>query len=155
MNDYNALYYESSDIERVVLAETIELPKLMKFPKEKLTFNFLKKISDAGKYYKLIEQEYKDVYGQFHLKVLTPMLDHSEIREEEVTVNSSNIKGSELHTKNFGSSNVFELRIPKYIVMNFTEEIPKGTEFIVASVGGEVDPDKMRIIGFYDYPAEE
>ena len=36
MNDYNVFYYESSDIERVVLAETIELPKLMKFPKEKL-----------------------------------------------------------------------------------------------------------------------
>jgi hypothetical protein len=41
--------------------------------------------------------------------------------------------------------------IPKYIVMNFTGTIPKGTKFLVAFIGGSSSVDNMSIVGLYGH----
>lgn len=154
----SSLYYnegEASTVERVVLAEDIELPELMKYPKDKserLTYDFIKKMV-GGKWYKFREQEYTDVTGKFYTQILTPTLSKTlgEPELKDAPAIRAATKGSELKTKEYKTGNFVELVIPKYIVLNFKKLIPAGTEFLVAAVGGSLNVEKFRIIGIYSY----
>lgn len=139
-------YYDDqkiSSIERAKLAEDILLPEL---PKEPLTLEYLKNIGE----YKLAINEYTDVVGKFFLTIMTPLIDKGEAVEAKKTAPSTRgHKGQGLPTNSYTSSNFISLTIPKYIVLNFKDVIPKGTEFIVASVGGSIELEDLRIVGLY------
>lgn len=131
-------------IERVKLAEDVKLPAL---PKYTLTHDNLEAY---GSPYLLMYQEYVDTEAKFYIPIMTPLLDSAEVKENKSTKapSTKGHKGS-LKTSNYGSANFINLVIPKYILLNFTDKVPKGTEFIAASVGGSIDMDDLRIIGIY------
>ena len=140
-------YYDSkqiSHIERVVLAEDIILPKISNYP---LT---LKNLEINGRYISAFEV-YENTVGKFFLNIMTPMVDKSSINEKNYT--SPNIKGTNLNTTRYQSTNYISLVIPKYILLNFKDRVPKGTEFIIATtpskVGNTLQIEDMRIIGLY------
>lgn len=129
-------------IERVKLAEDIKLPVL---PKYELTEDNLK----LGPY-DLIHQLYTDMEGKFYIPIMTPLLKNDGVSQIKKSKAPSTVghKGN-LKTSSYDSSNIVKLVIPKYILLNFIGKVPKGTEFIAASVGGSVSLDDMRIIGIY------
>lgn len=145
-NNQNGNYYDKQEIisiERAQLAEDIPLPAIST---QKLTLNFLENHDE----YILAQNVYTDMIGRFYLNIMTPLLDKSESKTENKTAPSTRgHKGSKLNTTNYVSTNYVSLVVPKYILLNFTGKVPKGTEFIVASVGGSLDVEDMRIIGIY------
>jgi hypothetical protein len=128
-------------VERIILSEEIKLPELPDYP---LTLDNLEKYGE----YKLAEREYKDITAKFILKLATPLLDQTSNTETTKSSPSSR-KQSNLNTSSYTTTNYIQLTIPKYIVMQFTGTIPKGTEFLIACVGGSLELEDMRIIGFY------
>ena len=143
-NYYN--YYETekfTSAERVQLAEDIILPTL---PKEPLTHSYLKYQGE----YRLAFNEYHDVEGKFYLPIMTPLVDKSSaVNTRRSAPSTKTHKGSTLNTSSYNTSNYITLTIPKYIVLNFTDRIPAGTEFIVVSIGDSLNIKDMRIIGIY------
>lgn len=147
-NNANAKnYYEKQSvpsIEKVILAEDIELPEL---PDQELSLDYFKDHS----VYKLAINEYDDMKAKFFMPVMTPMKDQEKVEEEDNSSPSSKgqLGESSLQTNNYSTSNCVELVIPKYILLEFVGTIPQGTEFLMASVGGNLNVDDMRIIGLY------
>lgn len=138
MSNYEAL----SSIEKVELAETIELPKI-----EKLTLHLL----EIQGYWESAFDKYKDVKGKFFISIMTPLKDGGDANNVSMgSPSTRNQKGkTKLNTSGYNSSNYIELTIPKHILLNFTDSVPKGTKFIVGSINGSYDADDMRIIGVY------
>ena len=147
-----ANYYDErhiKSIERVTLAETINLPKISNYP---LTLENLKK----GEYL-LATNEYKDIEAKFYIKILSPLINIDNVSDKQKNqISTFRHSGSTLNTDSYNSSNFITLTIPKYILLNFVDVIPKGTEFIMAcvgglaSTGGSMEIEKMRIIGIYN-----
>ena len=138
-------YYESgsiNSIERVVLAETIKLPSVSTYP---LTHRNLKENGE----YKLAIHEYKDIKAKFYLPIMTPLLNKDTNQSSKSAPNLRNNKGSKLNVEGYTTSNYIELVIPKYILLEFIDSIPAGTEFIMGSIGGTTEIEDMRIIGIY------
>ena len=50
----------------------------------------------------------------------------------------------------YKTGNTLILESPKYLVMMFDNKIPKGTKFLIASLGEETDADNIRIISLYN-----
>lgn len=138
-------YFEQQQIntvERVVLAEDISLPEISTEP---LTLQYLETHNE----YKLACNEYKDITAKFYINIMTPMVDKKSTYS--VNSNSPIMRGhNNLETGKYKSTNYIKLTIPKYILLNFTKTIPKGTEFLIASVGGSIDLEDIRIIGIYE-----
>lgn len=145
-NNNNGNYYDKQSIitiERAQLAEDIPLPAITT---EKINLEFF----ESGKTCILAQNAYIDTIGKFYLNVMTPLLDKQESKMETKSAPSTRgHKGSSLNTRSYTSTNYVNLVVPKYILLNFTERVPKGTEFIVASIGGSLDVEDMRIIGIY------
>ena len=117
-------FYEKKQIitERVQLAEDISLPSN--------------------------KDEYKNTDGKFFINIFTPLLDKSIIKSEQRsapnnTGGKSNIKGS-----SYTQTNYITLTIPRYMLYQFDNVIPKGTEFIITCIG-EFKIEHFRIIGLY------
>lgn len=130
-------YYEDQQIstpEIAVLAEDIVLPEI--------TGN------STNPFYL-----YKDILGKFFLPIMTPMLDKNNIKEtQKSSPSTKGHKGNLLIVESCKSTNYISLYIPKYILLNFVNKVPKGTEFIIASIGGSIEIEDMRIIGIYSLP---
>ena len=145
-NNNNGNYYDKQSIitiERAQLAEDIPLPTTTT---EKINLEFF----ESGKTCILAQNVYIDTMGKFYLNVMTPLLDKQESKMETKSAPSTRgHKGSSLNTRSYTSTNYVNLVVPKYILLNFTGRVPKGTEFIVASIGGSLDVEDMRIIGIY------
>lgn len=146
-NSNSKNYYEQQkvpSIEKVILAENITLPEL---PSEELTLEYFKYHS----VYKLAMNEYNDIKAKFFMPVMTPMKDQEKVVEEDNTSPSSKgqLGESSLQTDGYSTSNCIELVIPKYILLEFVGTIPQGTEFLMASVGGNLNVSDMRIVGLY------
>lgn len=139
-------YFENQSIpyaERAVLAEDIELPDTNN---NNVSLSYL----ESNPEYKSQNTEYKDIEGKFYIYIMTPIIDKDEAKEQ--TKKSPSTKGhtgDELTTSSYTSSNYVTLKIPKYILLNFSGKIPKGTEFIIVSIGGSMDLSNIRIIGVY------
>lgn len=137
-----------SSVERVKLAEDIILPKL---PVEPLTLEYLENMGE----YKLAINEYQDTMGKFYLPIMTPLVDKAETNDKlTVAPSTRQHRGSNLRTQSYNTTNFISLVIPKYILLNFKDKVPKGTEFIIASIGSSLDIDDMRIIGIYSLITE-
>lgn len=138
-------YYDKqqlASVERVKLATDIILPKVTTEP---LTLKYL----ELGNEYKTPFTEYTDMEGKFYITIMTPLVDKSQANKKSQVAPSVRGHKGNLGTNNYSSSNYITLTIPKYILLNFKDKVPKGTEFIVASVGNTVDLDDLRIIGIY------
>lgn len=145
-NNSNGNYYDQQSIitiERAQLAEDIPLPAINT---QKLTQDFFESHSE----YVLAQNVYTDTMGKFYLNIMTPLLDKAESKTETKAAPSTRgHKGSTLNTMSYTATNYVSLMIPKYILLNFTGSVPKGTEFIVASIGGSLDVEDMRIVGIF------
>lgn len=126
-------YYENQSIprsERVVLAEDLKLP---------------------GSPISLASSAYPKIKGKFFMPLMTPLMEQEETNNQEKSSpsNKGQISSSKLQTDSYSSSNYFELSIPVYLLLGFENTIPKGTEFIITSIGGSISIEDMRIIGLY------
>lgn len=147
MSNYdNTNFYRSnllSSVERVRLVEDLPLPEITKEP---LNREYMR----TGKEYILATNVYKDTVAQFYLPVMTPLLNNNEKSCQVVGAPSRlGQYGSKLNTSSYTTCNYISLVIPKYILLEFVDFVPAGTEFLVAGVGGSTDVDDMRIIGLY------
>lgn len=138
-----------SGLERVILAEDILLPEL---PDKPLTLAYLEEFGE----YKLAFNEYHDMQGKFFMNIMTPMVEKGEI-EEKFSSSPRTIghRGNELSTMDYVSTNFIILTIPKYILLNFREMVPKGTEFLIASIDGSLEVEDIKIIGIYSLASFE
>lgn len=165
-------------IERAVLLEDVFLPIINKKKKLKRGFFYtIHRLIDhenqiyMDEYpYKMMNDEFKLAYNEiknidakFYVPVLMAGMTNSSSKQEISTDNrapkTTGFKGN-IRSLPFNSTNYTTLTIPKYIIFQFLDHktekigekdpfIPKGTEFLVACVGGAMDVETMRIIGLY------
>jgi len=130
MND-DKNFYESQEIisERVQLAEDIKLPD-----------NIL---------------EYSNTKAKFFIKLFTPLENFNNTKSETNSApNISRKNNNNLKSSSYNSSNYIYLTIPRYILLNFIDIVPKGTEFIITCIG-EFKIEHFRIIGIYTLNKED
>ena len=175
---YNDISTSFPFIERAVLMEDIKLPVLNKkknltrkffysiqriFSYEPTTYvdNFVE--SERNNEFKLAYNEIKNVSAKFYVPVLMAGIKSSD-KMKEINIKNRAPKTTgfigNLDSQPYSSSNCITLTIPKYMIFQFLDQkneiegvkdpfIPKGTEFLIASVGGSMDLDQIRIIGLY------
>lgn len=107
----------------------------------------------------------KDIQAEFLVPILTPTMDttsgNAENREVRPPSTRSQNKVNKVSVEKYTSSNCIILTIPKYIVAEFFDEfllqnyIPKGTIFIMSSIGESLKIDNMRITGYFKLGEEE
>ena len=112
--------------------------------------------------YKLAYNELKNVQAKFYIPVLMTTFtnDGTEVKVNNKAPSKAGFKGN-IQSLAYESSNCVTMTIPKYILLQFIDQkedssgnikesiIPKGTEFLVACVGGLMRFEHMRIIGLY------
>lgn len=130
-------------MERVVLAEEIKLPKS--------------------------ESDWRDIKAKFFFPIMSPLMDSSSAKDKTQSApDNKNVTGDKLNASKYTSANYVELYIPRYLLSNFNKREPykgpnvyrhiiieAGTEFLVASVGGSIKLNHLRIIGLYTMPMME
>ena len=146
-NNNDSDYYEKLVLEIAILQEDIELPSL---PKEELTLATLTAYSNAGKPFRLMQNCYTDMVGKFYIPVLFPLVDKADGPEEfEYSVPKSIKSNDTILPVKYSEINYLELVIPKYIVMQFRDVIPKDTMFLVGFSGEHKKISNLNIIGIY------
>jgi hypothetical protein len=114
--------------ERVKLAEDITLPESI--------------------------DDYENIKAKFYINIFTPLVDKSETRTEYRSAPSTKIyNNNKLNPSDYQQSNYITLTIPRYILFQFKNNIPKNTEFIITCIG-EFKIDHFRIIGVYTLDSE-
>jgi hypothetical protein len=99
--------------------------------------------------------DYKNIQAKFYLNIYTPLVDKSNIKSQSKSAPSlSKYNNNNLKPSKYEEVNYITLTIPKYILFQFKEKIPKGTEFIVTNIG-ELRIEHFRIIGVYTLDIEE
>ncbi len=111
--------------------------------------------------YKLAYNEIKNIDAKFFIPVLMPTINNNgtEIKVNNRAPKTTGFVNS-INSLSYESSNCVTLTIPKYMIFQFLDLknetkgvkdpiIPKGTEFLVASVGADICLDQFRIIGLY------
>ena len=106
------------------------------------------------------------IKGKFSVTVLMPSTTEVSDAVDKDTKKpiQTGFKGSKVVTSSYQTSNYITLTIPRYLLYQFLgtnkitvdnqtktayATIPKGTEFILVSIGGKNDSTKMRLIGIY------
>ena len=166
-------------IERAILMEDVKLPIYNKKKKLTHSFfytmtHFLGSYnpyvdkwcdafakSEEEKEYKLAYNELKNIDAKFYIPVLMTTFNKSdtEVKINNKAPSKAGFKGN-IQSLSYSSTNCAVLTIPKYILLQFIDQkndivgvsdpyIPKGTEFLVACVGGYMEITQMRIIGIY------
>ena len=124
-------FFENKELitERVKLAEDIFLPESI--------------------------DDYKNTSAKFYLNIYTPMLDKSKIKSEEKPAPLlSKFNNNSINPSKYEQSNYIELTIPRYILLQFKDKVPAGTEFIITCIG-EFKINHFRIIGLYTIEESE
>ena len=124
-------FFENKELitERVKLAEDIFLPESI--------------------------NDYKNISAKFYLNIYTPMLDKSKIKSEEKPAPLlSKFNNNSINPSKYEQSNYIELTIPRYILLQFKDKVPAGTEFIITCIG-EFKINHFRIIGLYTIEESE
>ena len=150
------------DFEGQTGTATITIPALESSPDSEVPMENTLCAYDNEKEYELQYDLIEDIYAEFYIPILMPAVDVEDGRPIEKYAGaprSSGVTGSKKHSSAFTTSNYVTLMIPRYIVWQFCGKgrnvIPKGTEFIVATVGGSIALEDMRIIGLFSVPEEE
>lgn len=147
-------YSDALSIELVELQRTIYLPLL---PMERLTYSVLVAYEEEGVPYWFKDEVYTSVMGNFYAPMMFPMVENPE---ESIDMIHSAPENAMLKTEGayetveYTTSTYVQLVIPKYIVMNFTDTIPKGTVFVVGAVGGSNTLDQLKILSVAWLPNE-
>lgn len=132
------------NIERATLIEDIILPEITT---KSVNLSFF----EGGGTLILPHNVYTDMIGKFSINILTPTIDDYNQAKDDMKVRPSNLgnRGQLMNMNNYTSSNYISLVIPKYILLQFTERVPKGTIFIAASINESMDIEDYQIIGLY------
>lgn len=137
-------YSDELSIEVAELQSDIKLPEL---PKEKLSLKVLQEYDAMGKTYDFPFDLYEDMIGNFYIPMLFPLVENGESTELEYDAPQGEVLNGTVQGSGYVERNFVSLMIPKYIVMQFKEKIPKGTKFLVGFVGGNTDINNISIIG--------
>lgn len=148
INDTENEYFKKLVIEIGILLEDIILPEL---PKEELSLSVLQQYASEGKTYNLIQNCYTDMIGKFYIPSLFPLIDKADGPEEFIYSAPKTYKsnGTLKPVDKYIETNYLELIIPKYIVMQFKDVIPKDTYFLIGFNGEEKEITNLNIIGIY------
>ena len=123
-------FYEDKKLitERVKLAENITLPESI--------------------------NDYENISAKFYINIFTPLVDKTKTKVESKAAPSvRKYNNNNLTPSDYEQSNYITLTIPRYILFQFKDNIPKGTEFIITCIG-EFKIDHFRIIGVYTLDSE-
>ena len=125
----NNIFEDKSIItERVKLVEDIKLPESV--------------------------SEYKNISAKFYFNIFTPLVDKSKVNSQFKSAPSTNkYSNNSIATSDYQQSNYIILTIPKYMLYQFDNIIPKDTEFIITCIG-EFKIEHFRIIGIYTLEEE-
>jgi hypothetical protein len=125
----NNIFEDKSIItERVKLVEDIKLPESV--------------------------SEYKNISAKFYFNLFTPLVDKSKVNSQfKSAPNINKYSNNSLSTSDYQQSNYITLIIPKYMLYQFDNIIPKDTEFIITCIG-EFKIEHFRIIGIYTLEEE-
>ena len=98
--------------------------------------------------------DYEKITTQFYFNIFTPLLDKSKIKYESKSAPSvSKFNNNNLNPSDYDQSNYINLTIPRYMLFQFKDKIPEGTEFIITCIG-EFKIEHFRIIGVYTLDSE-
>lgn len=106
----------------------------------------------------IIFYQVEDIQAEFLLRILSPTMDTSSGDASNVQTKAPSTRSQVAHkldAKDYITANNIVITIPKYIVYEFYDPflqrnlIPKETQFIVSSIGAELEVDKIRITGYY------
>lgn len=150
MGFYGGAGMDLTYTEEATLLEDILLPELPPFPT-------MQEIHDGNVYYPRTVELYKDTLGKFSIPIINPLGDNTGAPTDSSggSSNTRNIvNNSNLQVSTYKESNYITLNIPKYILLNFLNKVPKGTKFIVAFIGGSTSIGDIRVIGVSEYDAE-
>ena len=148
-------YTDALSIELAELQRTIYLPLL---PMERLSHSVLTAYEEEKVPYWNKDEVYTSVLGNFYVPMLFPMVENPEESTDMIhpaPENSMLLQDGGYETSEYTTRTYIELVIPKYIVMNFNDIIPKGTMFVVGFVGGSNTIDSMRIMSVAWLPEED
>jgi hypothetical protein len=129
-------------IEIAILLEDIALPALPPFPT-------VEELQSGNIYYPRAEELYTDMKGKFSIPILNPLAETSEPVETDAGTGTVRniLNNSSIMITPYKESNYVELNIPKYILLNFVDTVPKGTKFLVCFIGGSIKVKDIRVIG--------
>jgi hypothetical protein len=98
--------------------------------------------------------DYKNTKAKFYLLIYTPLIDKDNIKTQTKSAPSlSKFNNNNLKPSKYDESNYITLTIPRYILFQFKNKIPKNTEFIITNIG-KFEIDHFRIIGVYTLDEE-
>lgn len=146
MNNEATEYTKELHIERAILLEDVILPELPKFVVK--GHHGHSGHSPILKPYSI--DIYKDQIGKFSIPILTPTNANYSDPVDNIAppVSTGNIiSDGPVRASSYVQSNYIELKIPRYITLNFIDKIPKLTEFIVTFIGDSYEIDDVKIIG--------
>lgn len=93
--------------------------------------------------------EFKNEIGKFYVPVLFPLIDSADGAVDIALNAPKNNTNGALVGKQYYERNYINIIIPKYIVLNFTDVIPKGTKFLLSFMGEKFTLENLNIIGIF------
>lgn len=140
-------YSNSLSLEVAELQRTIYLPLL---PMEKLSIKVLQAYETLGRSYWFKDDVYTAELGNFYIPMMFPMVENTP-ESIELIHNNPNTKNISTSNKGYGTEqyttrSFVEIVIPRFIVMQFHNIIPRGTKFCVGFIGGKTDTESMKIL---------
>jgi hypothetical protein len=140
-------YSDDLSVEIAELQRTIYLPLL---PMEQISIKVLQAYEDLGRTYWTKDDVYTSEIGNFYIPMLFPMVENVEESAEMIhkEPNNRNVKSSDIGygVEKYITRSFVELLIPKHIVLQFTDTIPRGTKFNVGFIGGSTTLSNIKIL---------
>lgn len=170
------MYSSELSIEVAELTKAVKLPSITLEPLtielfHKYHSNIYDEYGNIIQYatpYRMPYQVCTNVIGCFYVNMMFPLVENGEptIVDKDAP-NTSNVLNKSVTAEKYSEQNYIELVIPKYIAMNFyrfpdytnfendgmyltgdyVQEIPKGTKFLCAFIGGSTNMNNISIIG--------
>ena len=137
-NNYSA----SLSNEIAILQRKIYLPLL---PLERITDMVLTAYRNNGRYYWFKDDVFKAEVGNFYVSMIAPLVKNGD--STDILYDAPQIKTTdgEFPSSEYKTRNYVKLTIPRHIVLQFSNLIPKGTKFNVTFEGGNSSNYSMKI----------
>ena len=140
-------YSEALSFEIAELQRTIYLPLL---PMEKLSIKVLQAYENLGRSYWTKDDVYTSVIGNFYIPMLFPMVENTaesiELIHKNPNTRNISSNNSAFGTERYITKSFVELVIPRHIVMQFSNIIPRGTKFCIGFIGGNTNTNSIKIL---------
>jgi hypothetical protein len=136
--------YSTLANEVAVLQRKVYLPLL---PLERMNDLVLGAYRYLGKYYWTKEDVFEAKTGNFYIPLLFPLVEDGE--STTVVHSAPQVKNvatdSKLEASSYKTNNFVPVIIPRHIIMQFSNLIPKGTKFNVSFIGGSSSNYSIKI----------